>query len=116
MGIDYEYYQYIFGSIFKWCGQHLLSLSDKELEWAIYEDYMFYYTDLLDEHLTCFLEMGFINKETVEKARLIRELSDKMFSPDEEFSANCVRTSKTWQKIFNLVDELKQELKFSEDK
>ena len=74
---------------------------------------MFYYTDLLDEHLTCFVEMGFINKEIAEKARLIRELSDKMLSDDEEFSAKRVRTSKTWQKIFRLVDELKQEMNFS---
>lgn len=112
METNYEYFYYVFEGNFTWCGNHVLQYNDEDLEGIIYEEYMFFSTDFGEWNRTNFLEAGFITQEIADKMKLIYELSDEMFSPEQEFSANFVRTSPTWKKIFDLMDELRQEMDY----
>ena len=98
-------------AIFEYCGSKLLQLSDFDLEGVIYEDFMFHYTDINDYLIDYLLKHNVLTKEIANKALKIRQLSDKVFSDDCEFSAKFIRQSVEWQTIFRLADEIQNELK-----
>lgn len=100
----------MFYSVFEFCGSKVLQESDEVLTGIIYEDYLDYYSYWVDDNLNFLRENGILSDHVVKKVQKIRNLSDKMFAPGMEFSAQFIRKSKTWKEIFDMVDKLKIEL------
>ena len=111
MCIQYDYFQGVLGGLFEWCGNHVLELNDEELIGVIYEEYMYCSTDLYEDNIKSFLQLGFITDEIAEKMRQIYKLSNEMLSDGQERSAHIIRNSPTWKKIFDLTDEIKAKIK-----
>ncbi len=100
----------MFYSVFEFCGNEVLKESDEVLAGIIYEDYLDYYSYWLDCNLIFLKENGILSEDVVKQVQEIRSLSDAMFAPGMEFSAQFIRKSKTWKKIFDMADQLKAEL------
>lgn len=96
-----------------YCGSKLLHLSDTDLEGIIYEEFMFHYTDLDSELIDFLLKNKVVSKKIANKAIRIRKLCDVVFSSESEYSAKYVRQSKEWQTIFQLADEIQEELRLN---
>ena len=110
MRIKYSYFRSVFELLFEYCGNHVLSLSDEDLVGVIYEDYMFCYVDLYEYNRLAFKQAGYITEKIAQKMKTIYELSEEVFAEGVEFSAKFVRNSPTWKKIFDLTDEIKNEI------
>ena len=110
MHIKFEYFHGTMENLFQWCGNHVLTLNDEELEGVIYEEYMFYSTDLHEDNRLAFLQAGYINNEIAQKMKIIYDMSAELFDEKVEFSAKFVRNSPAWKQVFDLMDEIKKEI------
>lgn len=96
---------------FDYCGSEYLQLNDFYLEGAIYEDYACYYTNLVEENINWLLFRNLISEELSEKAKKVYNLSVPLMEDENvERSADFIRTSKQWQAVFLLVDQIREEL------
>lgn len=102
----YEEFRYTLGH----CGTFLLNLSDKEIEYHIFEEFDISARTLLyKDMLEIFLDEGLIDDSIHEKCLLLRELFVNIESNQPNlWNVESVRNSKKWLEILQLSDEIKE--------
>lgn len=92
------------------CGCFLLSLTDDEIEYKVFEEFVIgVHTFLHRDNLIRLLEGGFISKDTLYKSDEIR---NKVFLLDnsDQWNILSVRTSHQWREIMKMTDQVFAEL------
>lgn len=92
------------------CGTFLLTLSDKEIEYHIFEEFDISARTLLyKDMLEIFLDEGLIDDSIKEKCLLLRDTFVNIQpNKPELWNTESVRNSKQWKEILGLSDEIKK--------
>lgn len=92
------------------CGVFLLNLSDKKIEYHIFEEFdISARTLLFKDMLEIFLDEGIIDDSIKEKCLLLRERFVNIEpNKPELWNVESVKNSKEWREILELSDEIKE--------
>ena len=92
-------------------GMDIMSMSDEELEYNLFEEFDVGATSFLhEENLYKLQQANFLTESIVQKSKLLREKYFKLINA-RLWSADSVRSSKDWLELFRLSDEIKQMIK-----
>ena len=98
-----------FKYILEQCGCFLLNVDENDIEYHIFEEFdIGVRTYMYDDMLELFLENGLIDENIEQKCRLLRNLFVYIEPNYQElWNVESVKTSKVWQEILELSDEIK---------
>lgn len=93
------------------CGLFLLSETDEQIEYNIFEIFdINVHTFLYVDNINVLLSSGLISKSVYHKAELIREMYLKIENTDD-WTVEGVRNSLLWKDIMILCDNIREEIK-----
>lgn len=91
------------------CGNFLMNASDETIETCIFEDFdIGIRGDLCDANLELFIYEGWINEEIKDKCLKLQSLFLNIHNKRPHiWNVQSVRTSKVWQEVLELSDEIR---------
>lgn len=102
-----KYQRFIF--TLQQCGKFLMNASDETIETCIFEDFdIGIRGDLCDANLELFIYEGWIDEEIRDKCLKLQSLFFNIYNQQPKlWNIQSVRTSKVWQEVLGLSDEIK---------
>jgi hypothetical protein len=93
-------------------GKHLLVQNDETIEYELFEEFDISIISFLhDKNLEKLLIEGFIDRETKNTTLTLRSKAFNLLNQEKNRSANFVRNSSQWDKVFELADGINELLK-----
>ncbi|MCL9661758.1 hypothetical protein L2089_13740 [Paenibacillus hunanensis] len=111
--ISVEHLMELYINTLEKCGKYLLEEQDELIEYNIFEEFDTGVISFLHkDSLKRLHKAGLINNDIVQKSTHLRELVLNMQKGDE-WNIHSVKSSPEWMRIFNLTDEIREEVKQS---